>query len=283
MNPGVSTRNGIYFDQPWGLLVTNVGDGGDTLHRESFARLVNHLMGRDLFGLTSDAHFIASCRVDKGLWRRHPDTTKWYSNPKTTTRDQYATLICWLALAGKRDLLDEIRLLLASRGGLFPNTEKGWGEGEKQYWKGEFPDPITPDLLSILHHRTEAVEYADAAMIYNSMAKAGKLPGFDLGTGVFVGDNKQTDDTGHIAVLVTSRLLKRTVGSDVAYRLYVEGALCPPDVSDETKIMVDQNRAMARLRYWFREAMGANPGFAEAMRPFILKHFGGGGGCPPSS
>lgn len=253
-----------YFDK-FGYLTTKEQDGGDALHRESFARLVNYMMGEDLFGLKrTDDEFISDMRVSPGMWRRHPDQDKWYSNEWTTTRDQCVPLICWLRLSHRTELLDEIHRMLRSRMWFFPNNVNGWNDGPKKWWQP--CDTMTPDLYAILMGENNWL--AGKAMILNSRIKCGQLPSFELGKGIKWGDNTNCDDTSHIATILTARVGLGSWPAQDAISLYATKALRPPgDVISGSSLIMD------RLKYWFRDEWGGNPGFADAMRPFIEKYF----------
>lgn len=79
----------------WRLIVQKKLDGGDTLAREADFHFCWAILDKTPL---YDVPWLSDLECDWGIWRRHPDITKWYSNPKTTSRDQIVTLIVYLGV-----------------------------------------------------------------------------------------------------------------------------------------------------------------------------------------
>lgn len=90
-----------------GMIISG-GDGGDSCHRmyTSFLRLrLLSLLGLlpdgvpAPFNQTADpAKTQSLLEVEPGIYIRNPDPTKWYSDPRNTSRDQLTPVICFHAL-----------------------------------------------------------------------------------------------------------------------------------------------------------------------------------------
>lgn len=71
-----------YLDE-YGLIVQRDKDGGDAVYRNA----LYSVLASDIkhWNLTR-----SRCEVAPGIWVRHPDKTKWYSDPSNCSRDQVA-------------------------------------------------------------------------------------------------------------------------------------------------------------------------------------------------
>lgn len=100
-------RSLIPYRDEYGLLCRQerVGDkvvlgGGDSLHKTS--HLFTYLYFNDEIDnialFKSILQSKAACEIADGILVRHPDPTKWYSNPNTTSRDQLRAAIVALSV-----------------------------------------------------------------------------------------------------------------------------------------------------------------------------------------
>lgn len=80
------------FRDSWGLIVTQSGDGGDSLRYESCFWLGHHLRGKlqlsQPYSRLSPEQVISLVEVKPGVVVRHPNALEWWSDPKNTSRDQ---------------------------------------------------------------------------------------------------------------------------------------------------------------------------------------------------
>ena len=160
-----------YFDG-YGLLCTENLDGGDTLNRMSLFMIADVVLFRMSHGALDE---FASFK-ERMVWRenygetfiyndmavqpRHPDPDKWYSNWRTTTRDQLVPYLSFLVL-GDFDLSvrqfynwHKTKALLFApnthHGATYQNydehVEKLPGDPYRPGWK--FPDPTGPEIWS---------------------------------------------------------------------------------------------------------------------------------------
>jgi hypothetical protein len=94
------------YRDKFGLLVKKDGDGGDTAHTTGVYYSILAFIGQpESAKFAVDA---ADLRFHLGRFMRHPDPSKWYSNPNNFTRDQNNPLICAAVLNNNLMLIFEI-------------------------------------------------------------------------------------------------------------------------------------------------------------------------------
>jgi hypothetical protein len=89
------------FLDTYALIVQQDLDGGDTLHREglyAFGQKFRYDSELNVVTLPKRAPASSMSVFDQfeiapGIYVRHPDPEKWYSNPETTSRDQLLPVI----------------------------------------------------------------------------------------------------------------------------------------------------------------------------------------------
>lgn len=145
------------YTDDFGMITQNSDgnwDGGDSCHRTSTilgcARITKDQDAYDGTPIAQKYEAVMNAlRTDKG-YRRHPDTTKWYSNPENFSRDQTVMLLFAFVMFGDSVRAGEVaRQLLHNKGlhnNIYPNYESPGTEG----FKKKFPDVITPTELSLL-------------------------------------------------------------------------------------------------------------------------------------
>lgn len=88
----METKNLSDYLDRWGLVCVSSLDGGDTL-ANTFT--IAYCQGRCR---PTDLDLLYN--KDAKIWVRHPDRTKWYSQPDRTSRDQITPLLIYLAAYG---------------------------------------------------------------------------------------------------------------------------------------------------------------------------------------
>lgn len=80
------------FRDSFGLIVTQSGDGGDSLRYEGCFWLANYLRQqrqmKEEYSALTPHQVIAQLEVRPGIVARHPNPLEWWSDPKNTSRDQ---------------------------------------------------------------------------------------------------------------------------------------------------------------------------------------------------
>jgi hypothetical protein len=100
------------FRDAFGLITQPDRDGGDSCNRVAMyygCLNILNVTEDDLNRHPLDGFYITTTRLTanlpEGRYRRHPDSTKWYSNPDDVTRDQMAPLIAAMVLYGTNVVL----------------------------------------------------------------------------------------------------------------------------------------------------------------------------------
>lgn len=129
-----------YMDK-YGLIGTSWPegiDGGDSSHKMSHLAIALHLNEMD-----SDAVSALAIIHRYGLVR-HPDPNKWYSNPKTFSRDQFSPRVIAASLLGIQSAVTSYFYSHLKRALLFAwNTRPSWNEGTQF----KMPDITGPENL----------------------------------------------------------------------------------------------------------------------------------------
>lgn len=127
-----------YIDK-FNMIVMRDGDGGDSAAstgRDAFLRFALELP-HDLpnFGDRMVKH-----QVSPGVYRRHPDPDKWYSDPTNFSRDQHQPIMAGLATFGLYAIILQSMIKRLFRLGFYPNIHPDWvNKGEPGY-KWKIPD-----------------------------------------------------------------------------------------------------------------------------------------------
>src|SRR5581483_9102890 len=95
----------MYVDA-YAIIAQHDGDVGDSLHREgmyAFGKWLRYDEGDHTLTISSDPErwdpgkIMDKFEVQPGIYVRHPDPTRWSSNPETTSRDQLIPVIAYCA------------------------------------------------------------------------------------------------------------------------------------------------------------------------------------------
>lgn len=141
---------GMYIDA-YALIVQQDLDGGDTLQREGmyafgkwlrYSKNPNVLIVDEIPERRDPKKIMDKLEVKPGIFVRHPDPNKWYSNPDTTSRDQLVPVIAYCG--AYQDYPRLWRLFKATlKRGLFAQNTKRAGDGPRR-WK--MPDTMLAHL-----------------------------------------------------------------------------------------------------------------------------------------
>jgi hypothetical protein len=278
----------MYIDT-YGVIVQKDFDGGDTLHREgmyAFGKVIRFgLVNNEVFieNLPSrgpaSAYFrednpINKFEVSPGIYVRHPDPNKWYSNPDTTSRDQLLPVIA--TCAATEDYPRLWRLFSASvQRGFFAQNLLRIGEGETDI---KIPDPMHLNLAQFIRAGGWwTAPFYHLLLVFDAVELAGTLlTAMPLH---FVDDHwiprwrneNDVDDNNIIVQHLLAALYKPTPISELNRYLY---SVTRAENFGNTKLG-EKNPVMGALRWYHRSEFGgdANPEIAELYRPLIEKYF----------
>ena len=162
----------MYIDK-FKMIVTQPNDdGGDSLQRmfTFFLRrfiTCQILKNKDEFtppGMFPILATDTALEVSPGVYRRHPDQSKWYSDPRNVSRDQLTPVICFFALAANieidlPELIDpgyakvamrQLIVAMLKRGTFAQNVYPDWVDARVSEVTKKIPDLITPDIWGVM-------------------------------------------------------------------------------------------------------------------------------------
>ena len=128
----------MYVDS-YALIVQRDGDGGDTLQREgmyAFGKWLRYNQAGNTVVIADEparrdpAAVMDKLEVKPGIFVRHPDPNKWYSNPATTSRDQLVPVFAYCAAYEDYPRLWRLFKAAVKRGFFAQNTTRA-GAGHK--------------------------------------------------------------------------------------------------------------------------------------------------------
>jgi hypothetical protein len=273
------------------LIVQSDGDGGDTAQREGFVWF-GLFLRRTKLGLADPSYIdlklsfkdtISLLEIDQsGEFRRHPDPTKWWSDPKKFSRDQQIPIVAALGVWGLKENLERLWAATVKRGRVCQNG-----------------DAVGPDHYNLFQRSRSAQLDVDPAGELQLLAMAASLMARNT--------DDVSDDLNHIVALSVSTLVNPTRTSRKAIKAYITsrphtcgsylqryyekfGTKVPDVGLQKTRIQgwIDQgigtvppdadcSPVFGALRWYFRPENGGNPGIAELYRPIVDKYLPGEG------
>lgn len=274
----------MYIDA-YAVIVQKDMDGGDTLHREGmyafgkklrYSQLENkvYLEVSPVRRPASAGEIMDKFEVAPGIYVRHPDPSKWYSNPETTSRDQLIPVIAYCAAYEDYPRLWRLFKAVAQRG-MFAQNWIRIGEGETDK---KIPDPMHLNLAQFIRAGGWwTAPFYPLLFVFDSIELVGTLlSALPLH---FKDDHwiprrrtpNDVDDNNIIVQHLLAAVYKPTPISELNRYLY---SITRPVNYGNTKLG-EKNPVMGALRWYHRSEYGgeANPEIAEIYRPLIEKYF----------
>lgn len=266
----------------YALIVQADGDGGDTAQREGFVWF--GLFIRRKMGLADPAYVNLKLSFEEtidllevnrsGEFRRHPDQTQWWSDPKKFSRDQQIPIVAAMGAWRLTAPLERLWQATVKRGRVCQNGDAVGVDHYNLFQRARGPE-FEIDPLG---------ELQLLGMAASIMAR--KL-------------DDVSDDLNHIVALCASTLVNPTRTARKAIRAYLEArpitygsylqryyakyGATVPDLSvqkDRIQGWIDQgvkkvppdpncSAVLGALRWYFRPETGGNPAIAELYRPIV--------------
>jgi hypothetical protein len=270
----------MYID-PYALIVQQDGDGGDTLQREgmyAFGKWMRYDQANNTVVITEpDDHGTPEQNMEKleiapGVYVRHPDPTRWYSNPDTTSRDQLIPVIAYCAAYQDYPRLWRLFKATAMRGFFAQNLLRIGDDPQApkvpDTWLGHlglfiraggwWTAPLYP-LLFV----TDSIDLAGTILAVIPIH-------YEERTGILrLSEPRDVDDNNTIIGHLMALRFKPTPISWLNRQVY---ALTRP-VNYGNLILGETNPVMGALAWYHRSSAGGNPEIAELYRPLIEEYF----------
>jgi hypothetical protein len=275
----------MYIDS-YAIIVQKDMDGGDSLHREgmyAFAKKLRYdqisnevfIESPPLRGPASEASALNQFEVEPGIYVRHPDPSKWYSNPDTTSRDQLLPVIAYCAAYEDYPRLWRLFKATAKRGFFAQNTLRA-GDGERER---KLPDPMFLNLAQFIRAGGWwTAPLYPLLFAFDSVELAGTLAAAVLPLH-FKDDHliprwkneADVDDNNIVVQHLLAAVYKPTPISEL--NRYIYSVTRPQNLGNA--FLGEKNPVMGALRWYHRQEFGgeANPEVAEAYRPLIERYF----------
>lgn len=278
----------MYIDA-YAIIVQKDMDGGDSLHREglyAFAKKLNQQLSYDYANnkiyierLTplrrpASAEIMDRFEVAPGIYVRHPDPEKWYSNPDTTSRDQLLPVIAYCAAYEDYPRLWRLFKATAKRGMFAQNLIRiGEGQSDKK-----IPDPMHLNMAQFIRAGGwwTAPLYPllfafDAVELVGTVLTALPLHFKDDHWIPRLKNENDVDDNNIVAQHLLAAVYKPTPISELSRFIY---SMTRQKNFGNTKLG-ESNPVMGALRWYHRSEFGGhgNPDMAEIYRPLIEKYF----------
>lgn len=279
----------MYIDA-YAVIVQKDMDGGDTLHREGMyafgKKLVyDHLNNKILLDTiaakrnqgrapASSTEILNRFEVAPGIYVRHPDPQKWYSNPDTTSRDQLMPVIAYCAAYEDYPRLWRMFKAVARRGMFAQNYIRN-GDGETSR---KIPDPMHLNIAQFIRAGGWwTAPFYPLLFVFDSVELVGTLI---TAVPLHLSDDKliprwrrpsDVDDNNVVVQHLLAKFYKPTPISELNRYLY--SVLRSPNYGNT--MLGEKNNVMGALRWYHRSEYGgeANPEIAEIYRPLVEEYF----------
>ncbi len=270
----------MYIDA-YSIIVQQDGDGGDSLQREgmyAFGKWLRYNSRANLLVVSEyperqDAkRLLDKFEIEPGIYVRHPDPGKWYSDPHATSRDQLVPVIAFCA--AYRDYPRLWRLFKATfKRGLF--AQNVLRTGEPQGGK-KIPDTMIGHLGLFIRAGGDwtaplypLLFLTDTVDLIGTVLNAIPLHWEEDNLRLRWQEPRDVDDNNTIVAHLLAARFKPTPVSWLNRQVY---ALTRPANLGNTRLG-ESNPVMGALAWYHREDAGGNPEIAELYRPLVQEYF----------
>lgn len=270
----------MYVDG-YALIAQRDGDVGDSLHREGmyafgkwlrYDSVHNTVTIEEIPERRDPGAIMDKFEVEPGIYVRHPDPSRWSSDPQTTSRDQLVPVIAYCGAYEDYPRLWRLFKATAKRGFFAQNIYR-IGEGEKT-WKvpdsmlgtlglfiragGWYTAPLYPLLLVV-----------DTADLIATALNLIPIHWEEKNKRLRFKEPRDVDDNNTIIAHLMAAKFKPTPMSWLNRWLY--SATRAPN--NGNIVMGEHNPVMGALVWYHRSEANGNPEIAELYRPMIEQYF----------
>ncbi len=268
------------FIDAYAIIVQRDGDGGDSLQREGMYAFGKWLVLANggqptIFEIPerqNASKIINKFEVSPGIYVRHPDPQRWYSDPDTTSRDQLVPLIAYCGAYRDYPRLWRFFKAVVKRGFFSQNIQRA-GDVPKK-WKtpdtflghlglfiragGAYTDPLYP-LLFV----TDTIDFIGTLLQHFPLH-------FTLSSKRFrMKEMRDVDDNNAIIAHLMAAHFKPTPISELDRYVYS----LTRRWNYGNSLMGELNPVMGAMAWYHRSEARGNPEMAELYRPLIEKYF----------
>jgi hypothetical protein len=265
----------------YALIVQRNGDGGDTLQREGmyafgkwlrYSQESNTVVIADPPERRDPSSVMDRLEVRPGVFVRHPDPSKWYSNPATVSRDQLVPVFAYCAAYEDYPRLWRLFTTTAQRGFFAPNTTRA-GAGHKP---NKMPDTMLGHLgLFIRAGGYWTMPFYPLLFLTDTVDLVGTLlhqipvHWEQTNRRLRFTEARDVDDNNTIIQHLMAAHFKPTPISWANRQIYAFGRR----LNNGNLYLGENNPVMGALAWYHRAEAGGNPEIAELYRPAIEQYF----------
>jgi len=259
-------------------------DSGDTLQREAmvaFGKKIQYnsltntvAILNELSDRPTPEQIMDELEVAPGIYIRHPDPTKWYSNPDTTSRDQIIPVFAYCAAYEDYARLNRLFWATLKRGMFAQNTLRaGAGETDRK-----IPDPMHMTLALFIRAGGwwtaplyPLLFLTDSIELLATLVAALPLHWQDDHILPRMRDPNDVDDNNSIIQHLMAVYYKPTPISWLNRYFY---SVTRP-INNGNLLLNESNPVMGALRWYHRDTFegDGNPEIAELYRPLVDEYF----------
>lgn len=270
----------MYIDS-YAIISQQDGDGGDALHREGMYAFgqwlrydgqTNTAVILELPERQDPGRILAKFEVEPGIYVRHPDPHRWYSDPNTTSRDQLVPVIAYCAAYQDYERLARLYQATASRAMFAQNILRA-GDGHKE---AKVPDTMIGTLGLFIRAGGwwtaplyPVLFVTDAADLMATILNVIPLHWEESHHRLRLTEQRDVDDNNTIIAHLVAAHFKPTPLSWLNRQIY---ALTRPLNYGNTEFG-ESNPVMGALTWYHRREAGGNPEIAELYRPSVEEYF----------
>ena len=265
-----------YIDS-YGYVTQVNGDGGDTFHRLGFIQIANHFLLKhkqittEQFIVRTNEYLAQSqaleCKGRPGVFKRHPNTSRWYGQCDRMSRDQITpNIVAWGLMGPKgrgRELLNRTLWSNMKRLMLFTTNTKGNSDNyPKDSWK--LPDFTGPHVWAMYIRAYRAWALYPLLMVLDIENLASNI----IKHFSYFKNPNNSDDLNNIAYLLQARESMPTPISWLSRMIY---NFRPKTNPTRAGYLSEYGPQTALDHYFAPEHEG--PPINELYRPFLEKEF----------
>lgn len=274
------------FVDAYAIISQKNGDGGDSLHREAmyaFGQALRYDSTQQIVYVGEPATsprptpqaILSRFEVAPGIYVRHPDPSRWASDPSTTSRDQLVPVIAYCAAYRDYPRLARLFTAVAERALFAQNLFRVGRLNE-----GPRPLKIPDTMLGTLGLFIRAGGWwtaplypvlflTDSADLIATVLNAIPIHWEEKNRRLRWSEARDVDDNNTIIADLVNSHFKPTPISWLNRQVY---ALTRPKNLGNS-ILGETNPVMGALAWYHRKEIGGNPEISELYRPLIEQEF----------
>ncbi|MBX3021183.1 MAG: hypothetical protein KF799_05845 [Bdellovibrionales bacterium] len=269
------------FVDSYALISQRDGDVGDSLQREGmyafgkwmrYNRETNSIVVVEIPERRDSKKIIAKFEVEPGVYVRHPDPTRWSSEPATTSRDQLLPVIAYCGAYQDYERLGRLFVAVAKRGFFAQNLFK-IADPEL---KPKIPDTMIGTLGLFIRAGGwytaplyPLLLVTDTGDLISTLLNLIPVHWEESNLRLRWKEPRDVDDNNTVISQLMAVAFKPTPISWLNRQIYA----WTRSPNNGNLILGERNPVMGALVWYHRTEAGGNPEMAELYRPLVEEYF----------